>query len=637
MKRALAFFCVLTLLCGCRTDTPQPERLAVSPASLSFDADDPSPLTVEIVCTTDWTVTCDASWCTAGPASGSGDAVVSVSVTQNDGSARSATLSVSAEGCRERTLTVNQAASTRETVTLVQPSPRKWDSVKRGHITYQLLLYSFADSGKDGYGDINGVRKHLDYIDALGAQAIWLSPIHPSPSYHGYDVDDYSAVNSKFGTLQDFKDLVSEAHSKGIKVYLDFVLNHSGVGNAWFKQAISSEDSPYRDYYIFSTDPKADIAAGRIPMIEKGGYDSGQWFDVPGVSGLQYHSHFWTSSFADLNYGAASSCETSPAFKAVCEAADGWIEMGVDGFRLDAVKHIYHDAASDENPTFLRKFYDHCNATFKACGGSGDIYMVGEHLTDASQVAPYYAGLPAMFEFSFWWKLRDAIAAGAGSSFAGAILSLREKYALYRSGAVAATKLTNHDEKRAAAELGKSLEKEKLACAVLMTASGEPYIYQGEELGYWGDQSSGDEYVRTPIKWTREGGAAMSGLSGKVDKQMLSADISVEAQEETEGSLLSFYRAWTQLRNNYPALSDGTMEACSGTDRAVAGWYRTSTDGQRLLVLHNFSGSTVSFDPAGEDLSRAIALNGEASLVTKAGETVLKLGAYSSAIFDVTK
>ena len=162
-------------------------------------------------------------------------------------------------------------------------SPADWDGTKRAAITYQLLVYSFADGDGDGYGDLQGVIDHLDYIDAMGASAIWLSPIHPSSSYHGYDVLDYTAVADEFGDDSTLQDLIDKAHAKGIKIYLDYVLNHSASKHPWFLDAAASEDSEYRDYYIFSDDPQADIAAGNIAMIAmegSSGYDSGQWFSL---------------------------------------------------------------------------------------------------------------------------------------------------------------------------------------------------------------------------------------------------------------------------------------------------------------------------------------------------------------------
>lgn len=631
------------------------------------------------------------------------------------------------------------------------PEPVKVERNGESGISYQLLVYSFADSDGDGCGDFDGIRSKLDYLDAMGVRAIWLSPIHKASSYHGYDVLDYESINPDYGTEADFKTLLSAAHAKGIKIYIDYVLNHTSKDHPWFLDAKKGADSKYRGFYIFSDDPQSDIKAGKIPMIATegaGGYDGGQWFSavggstatqklkftltldasrkpsklavekvdavsnsgsqgtgiylyygeaqmaefyltggstcslsleiesswgvlvrtsktswdggtkygapsganrlsfgtplslsntdaqdilLPGMTTMQYHSHFWTSYFADLNYGAAATCETSDAFKAVCTAADKWINMGVDGFRLDAVKHIYHNASSDENPVFLKKFYDHCNATFKSAGGSGEIYMVGEHLSDASAVAPYYAGLPAFFEFSFWWRLKDAINGGNGANFVSDIQAYRAMYAKYRPDYIEATKLSNHDEDRAGSDLGKSKAKMKLAAAVLLTAAGEPYIYQGEELGYWGTKGSGDEYVRAPIVWVSDATAIADGkLSGKVDKTMLSASISVEKQAADESSVLSVYRRFGVARDSYKALSQGSLDYCASVSSAPAlsAWYRTYQD-QKVLVVHNFSGGGVSASFNSDKLSDIIASNGT---VTVSGTKVL-LGAYSSAVF----
>ena len=167
--------------------------------------------------------------------------------------------------------------------TALTASPDTWDETKRADISYQLLLYSFADSDGDGYGDLNGVTQKLDYLNQLGVKALWLSPIHPCMSYHGYDVTDYTKVNPQLGTESDFDRLVTEAHNRGIKIYLDYVMNHTGTAHPWFTEASSSSESPYRNYYSFSEDPKTDIAAGKIAMITQegaAGYNAAEWFQV---------------------------------------------------------------------------------------------------------------------------------------------------------------------------------------------------------------------------------------------------------------------------------------------------------------------------------------------------------------------
>lgn len=630
------------------------------------------------------------------------------------------------------------------------PGPETPERTGESGISYQMLVYSFADSDGDGCGDFKGIQSKLDYLKEMGVQALWLSPIHEASSYHGYDVLDYSSVNPDYGTEADLKSLLDAAHAKGIKIYLDYVLNHTSKNHPWFLDAKKSADSPYRDYYIFSDNPQADIRDGKIPMIATEGargYDSGQWFSavtgvdgklkvkftlaldnsgkpstlrmdkvdevsnsgsqnsgiwlyygdgslaqfyktgakecslslefesswgvlvrtsttqwdsykygapsgknqlsygtpltlsnsnaqdiiLPGMTTTMYHSHFCTDWFADLNYGPAATCEQSAAFKSVCESADKWIRMGVDGFRLDAVKHIYHNANSDENPTFLKKFYDHCNATFKSVGGKGEFYMVGEQFSDAAEVAPYYKGIPALFEFSFWWRLKDCINSGNGSSFVGTIQSYQKLYSGYRSDYIEATKLSNHDEDRAGSDLGKNVAKMKLAGAVLLTAGGQPYIYQGEELGYWGTKSGGDEYVRTPMMWNANGSSLADGkLGDKIDRAMLTSSISVESQAKDDNSILNVYRKFGVLRDEYKALAKGSFDYCpaAASVNSVSAWYRSYED-QKVLVVHNFSGGNATVNFTSDKLGNAVATNG----TVKVNGTKVTLGAYSSVVF----
>ena len=482
-----------------------------------------------------------------------------------------------------------------------------WDGTKRADITYQLLCYSFADSDADRYGDLKGIEQHLDYIDALGAGAVWLSPVNTCSSYHGYDVTDYYGVEPKIGTEEDLASLIEKAHAKGIKIYLDFVLNHTSKYHPWFKSAQADASSPYRDYYFIYSD-------GSYKCV------FGDWMP-------------------DLNYGSAAQCENSAAFKDLAAAADKWIALGADGFRLDAVKHIYDDASSDENPTFLKKFYDHCNATYHSLGRSGDIYMIGEVWEEAETVAPYYKGLPAYFEFSFWNRLQWAVNNGTGRYFCKDIKSYEPLYAKYRSGYVKGTKLSNHDEDRTGSVLGKSADKEKLAAAVLLTSPGSPYIYQGEELGFYGTKSSGDEYVRGPIKWDATSSAATGALGGKVIADNISSAMSVESQSADSNSILNFYREWARLRNAFPALGQGEMSAhqtyndSNSEYGSIAAWYM-STSTQKVLVVHNFGSEPVGVSFGATDkLDRAIAVNGEITRAVKGSKTVLTMPAYSSAVF----
>ncbi len=771
MKRFIFFLAALAALVSCseKEETVTKKTFKLNPETVTISISGGSATTELTSAVGSWTLTQEsgADWCSASPTSGISGGTITVTADSNvGGEERTAVFTLTPGNLSKADpITLTAVQSGDETMAgfdgedlVVSVS---WDGEKRAAISYQALVYSFNDSGSDGIGDIAGITAKLDYLDELGVSAIWLSPIHPSTSYHGYDVEDYAAVNPDLGTESDLQTLINTAAQHDIKIYLDYVLNHSSTSHPWFEDVkVNGLDSEYADYYVLSYDPASDIAAGNLAQIAtegSNGYDSGQWYSTANNAGaegiykftlnwtgsnptitvteatedqitgenttsgsndkylyygdgvclrffetstniyelvidfasswgflirtsntswstgtkygaasnsdivtlgkaltlypstssfdpvniqftvaLMYHSHFWTGSFADLNYGEASSCASSPAFIAVCEAADKWVNMGVGGFRLDAVKHIYHNADSDSNPTFLAAFYDRMNESYHSAGHTDDIYMVGEQLSEYGSVAPYYKGLPAFFEFSFWYRLKWALNAGTGRYFADNILSYQPYYAAYRSDYIEATKLSNHDEARTGSELGKDLNLMKLAGAVLLTSGGEPYVYQGEELGYWGVQDNGDEYVRTPIMWDKAGSkVASSYLDGKVDSSMLTASISVEAQEATDDSILNVYRYFGQLRNASEALAEGTMELhptynSSNADfSAIACWYMTS-DNDKALVIHNF-GSESLILTLDDDLSNPIGVHGTVRL---SGSQVL-VGPYASVVFDV--
>jgi len=602
---------------------------------------------------------------------------------------------------------------------------------KLSGITYQLNVYSFADSDGDGWGDIRGITQHLDYLDSLGATALWLSPIHEAMSYHGYNVNDYYSVSARLGTEDDLKDLIAKAKSKDIAIYLDFVLNHSGKDNGWFKAATADPSSKYHDYYVFSDQSgesttggmgnwytvssgnigydgllhfKLDVSNASQPKLtvtqatgsaQSGNTDTSvKWFiyennairmyktgdniyeitlhikndwgvlvkddatewgdhkwgaraddkvvefgkpktlvkgdaakDITfGGSSIQYWASF-DASMPDLYYGPYAKASESEAFKDLANAADKWINMGVAGLRLDAVIWIYQNNTA-ANVSFLKQWYNRCNSTWKARGGSGEFYMVGEAWCDnAEQMAPYYEGLPSNFNFYYGYTLKDRIGKGKGDDFASTVNYFQNLFRGYRSDYIDAIFLTNHDQDRIASDLGRSEAKEKLAAALLLTSPGKPYIYQGEELGYWGTKSKGDEYVRTPIKWTRGGSVPSSALNGKVDNSMLSENISVEAQEQSTSSVLRVYRDFAQARNAWKALAKGQIEPMSSPNAAVALW-KMSYEGQTILVAHNFSGSAVMVSPSGCTTDKLIVSNGT---VSAAGGSIA-LGPYASAV-----
>ena len=759
MKRFayLLLACTLVLAgCGKKSATPEvKDSLSLNPETVKFTAAAVTSQSVSVQSNVAWTVSGGDSWLTYSPSQGTGNQMLKLEAKPNVGkTSRQTTLTVKA-GSLSKTLTVTQDADDSNPVT---PSPKAWDKEKRGSMTYQLLVYSFADSDGDGVGDFKGIENKLDYLESLGATGLWLSPVHPSDSYHGYDVDDYYSLNPKFasGTHSseqaeaDFKSLLNAAHAKNIKIYLDYVLNHSGKGNAWFQEALADPSSKYRDYYFFSSNPSADYS--KFPMLKGTTYQAGEWkqavggsakltitkttedvvtgsaawhlwlwrtgqdgkevkfvdkgdgtyylvADLDGSFGVLVKKNNWDVKFGaqagqttltvdqplnmvtngqnisfsgsgryrielseintetlyymgafsdwmpDLNYGDLSKVTENACFQDLAASADKWIQMGVDGLRLDAVKHIcggigsYNNTA---NQTFLKAWYDRCNATYKAAGHTDDIFMVGEAWDSHNVEKDYYKGINSCFEFGYWPLLYKALTNLDISSYVSTVNGFLRDHKAVRPDAVTSLFLTNHDhssqtgdgEVRAADDLGKNLAKEKQAAAILLTTPGKPFVYQGEELGYWGNSKNrGDEYLRAPIVWDSAAKEiAKNGVNGKVDNSMLTGTISVETQSKDANSLLTVYKTFGVLRNTYPALAEGTMDAGPSTgDKAVAAWYMTATDGSKMLVIHNVSTSSKTLTLS-DSLSKPVALLGTA---TTSGGKLLTLGANSSVVFEL--
>ena len=753
MKRSGFILATLLLLVfSCKEKNkiqPESPTLTVSTTELSFTADDKSNKLFQITTTEQWTAKASESWIHLDKTSGSSSSSITVSVETNEGTNdRTGTISVT--GAQSATVKVTQAGSDIRTL---EPIASAFDGKKRSSTTYQLLIYSFADSDGDGIGDFKGIQNRLDYLDGLGVTALWLSPAHPSSSYHSYDVNDYYSINTLYGGEDAFKALIEAAHAKGIKIYMDYVLNHSGKDNKWFKEALADPSSPYRDYYFFSSNPSVDYKS--FPMLKGTTYNAGEWkmvtsgspkltvkktdeavktgnsnwnlwlwktgsegealrfvdngdgsyylvADISGSVGMLvrkymnwdngskfgsksddgkitegkamdlapeggdmnfsgsgryrieltdvstetlYYMGCFSDWMPDLNYGDLSDVENNACFKDLAASADKWINLGVDGFRLDAVKHICGGISSynmNSNITLLSKWYEHCNATYKAAGHSDNIFMVAEEWDGHGTEKQYYKALTSCFEFDYWPNLRSAVNGSAGN-YVATVSGFINDHKAQRSDAVTSIFMTNHDKSsvkknsdgagvyRAADDLDRDIVKEKQAAAMILTTGGKPFIYQGEELGYWGDATGGDEYIRTPIMWDKAGkDCAKKGVNNKVDNNMLKSSISVEAQDGDVNSLLNVYKTWSRVRNTYSALAEGTMSASPLNGGAVASWYMTSSDGQKMLVIHNCGNAEKKLDVS-DSISKPVAILG----TVKADRNTLIVSGHSSIVFDL--
>jgi len=447
---------------------------------------------------------------------------------------------------------------------------------------YEVFVWSYADSDGDGIGDLEGLTGKLDYIRSLGCTGIWLMPVMPSPSYHKYDVTDYYAIDPQYGTWEDFRALLSEAHDRGIRVILDLPVNHTSSEHPWFLSASEGPDAPYRDYYNWSDAP-------RDGYTER----NGAW----------YESRF-VDSMPDLNLD-------NPDVRAEIEKIlRFWLEdAGVDGFRMDAVTS-YYTGNLEENQEFLTWLGD------TAHGIRPDCYLVGEAWDSLSAIARYAeSSLDSFFLFpasqSEGWIARVL----SRRNGAGAALGnyLEELEAALPENTIPAPFLENHDTGRAVGFTGRQDPvKTKMAGGLLCAMPGSVFIYYGQEIGMAG--SGEDPNKRIGMLWTtpEETTSPPPGVT-----RLEYAYPSVSEQEEDPASLLRYYRAALTLRNKYPAIARGKSEILPCEDASLCLCVRTWEEASVLLAV-NPSRGEASCPLSGWALADTL-LTGEAEVALEDG------------------
>jgi glycosidase len=440
-------------------------------------------------------------------------------------------------------------------------------------VYYEIFVRSFADSNGDGVGDLDGITARLDYLKWLGVSGLWLTPIHPSPSYHGYDVINYFAINPQFGTMADFHRLLREAHARGIKVLIDMVLNHTSDRNPWFQQALDPSN-PYHDWYTWAG-KGTDVAA----LSSLG---SPAWHPRDG----QYYLGDFSGDMPDLNYD-------SPAVRReMIKVGRFWLAQGVDGLRLDATTQIYVDFASDvgsaraidKNIAWWQQYH----AALRAADPG--VFLLGEvPARTEAQAAPYYAALNSVFDFPLAQVLVTAAARetspNLGSYVSRAWRSFRQQA---RGPIVDSAFIGNHDRDRVIDQLHGNMSHMRMAAAMLLTIPGDLFIYYGEEIGMHGRKP--DESIREPMRWDhsprRPGETRWEAAPDNA-----APDLSVAAERADPQSLLYFYRRLIHWRSELTALRDGDIAAYPADGGAISAYTRTD-DAQRLLVIHNLSRTT---------------------------------------------
>ncbi|HEV8497891.1 MAG TPA: alpha-amylase family glycosyl hydrolase [Gemmatimonadaceae bacterium] len=476
---------------------------------------------------------------------------------------------------------------------------------KRGAVCYEVFVRSFYDSDGDGIGDLNGLTQKLDYINNgdstsqrdLGARCIWLMPVVASPSYHGYDATNYYRVNPQYGSNDDFKRFIAAAHRRGIHVLVDMVLNHVSNEHPMFKDALLNPSSPYRDWFRWSaTDPKT-----------KGPWGQEVWHRSP-IRNEYYYGIFW-EGMPDLNY-------MNPAVRDEAKKiARFWLqEMGVDGFRLDAVPYLVEEgdqlAGTPGTHAELREYASYVRQIAPRS------FTVGEVWDSVGAMLPYYPDqLDSYFAFELSDAVIDAVRNGSATKLLGGYMRLQAALPADRWSPF----LRNHDQTRTLTALGGDIQRARMAATLLLTLPGFPFVYYGEEVGMTGDKP--DPRLRTPMHWSR---GAAAGFTRGLPWEPLQHDsltANVAAQDRDANSLLNLYRRLIHLRSAQSALAVGELVPLDASSEAVAAYVRR--DGRHaVLVVANLgtgtlNGITVASSanalPAGQYTLRSLLGGGTAS------------------------
>ena len=519
-------------------------------------------------------------------------------------------------------------------------------------IIYQIYPRSFQDSNADGIGDLAGIVQHLDYLRELGIDGIWLSPINPSPDVDfGYDVSDYHTIDPKFGNLQDFDRLLTEAHKRGIHIILDLVLNHTSDQHRWFQESRLSRSNPYHDWYIW-----------RNPA--PGGGAPNNWRSMFGGPGWefdeklgQYYFHMFNKHQPDLNW------RNPDVRSAMLDIFRYWLDKGVDGFRLDVFNAWYKEANLRDNPRLpgihRRPFesYDHIYDVSqpemipalqdirKILDSYPDRYVVGEtFLADSAQARTYIGSdrLHAGFDYGY-----------ANTPFSARAFGKAIQYwdGLHGDQAWPNYFLNNHDTPRSSTRYAGANDdaRLKLLAAMHLTVRGTPYLYYGEEIGmrdislsrgqiqdpvgkrYW-PFDKGRDGCRSPMQWDSRPFAGFSPSQPWLPVHPNYKVRNVVNQASAPASLLNFYKSLIALRREHSALHAGKLSLIDVGDDALL-VYKRFTEDETMLVVLNFSKGLRSYSlPIDEYNNWDLIFTGNEPLTSQMTDSTLNLPAYGVAI-----
>jgi len=472
-------------------------------------------------------------------------------------------------------------------------------------VIYQVYPRSFQDSNDDGIGDLRGITRRLEYLQWLGVDAVWISPIYPSPmADFGYDVSDYTAIDPIFGNLDDFDEMLERAHGLGLRVILDFVPNHTSEAHPWFVEARSSRDNPKRDWYIWR-DPAPD---GGPPNNWRSQFGGSAW-EYDEKTG-QYYYHAFLKQQPDLNW------RNPEVQRAMMDVLRFWLDRGVDGFRVDVIWHLVKDVEFRDNPPNPRYGpergpYEEYLATYttdrpevheiiammrRVVDSYGERMLVGEIYLPIERLMVYYGarggeGLHLPFNFQLIELPWDARAIAE---------AVKEYEASLPAHGWPNWVLGNHDKPRIVSRVGRA--QARIAAMLLLTLRGTPTIYYGDEVGMHNVPIPADRVCdpyeknvpglglgrdpqRTPMQWDAGENAGFTRGEPWLPLPDDHREVNVAVQRDDPRSMLTLYRRLLALRRDEPALAVGCWAPLAAGGRIVA--YRREWDERRFAIVLN--------------------------------------------------
>lgn len=483
-------------------------------------------------------------------------------------------------------------------------------------VWYEIFVYSFCDSDGDGIGDLQGVISKLDYLQELGITGIWLMPIHPSESYHKYDVDDYYAIDPDYGTMDDFEQLLAACDERGIKVIMDLVLNHTSNEHTWFQTAAE---------YVKSLPEGAEPDASECPYVDYYFFSREKMSGAQTLGGGWYYEGQFDSNMPDLNWGNEALREDIRDIMAF------WLDKGVAGFRLDAAKEFY-SGTTTMNIEVLSWIQQ------TATSIDPDCYLVAEVWDSFSTITQFYeSGITSIFNYAFGDTdgkiikvLRGAGKESVVSTYATALETADSGYSGSNPNYIDAPFLSNHDVGRIAGFVSQDECKTKLAGAMNVLMGGSAFIYYGEEIGMVG--SGNDPSKRAPMYWNA---ARDDGTTDPPPGCTLPEEYpfgSLEEQVDDDASIYNYYRQAIAIRNALPVISHGTVTAETALNVGCVSAQRKTWEDQSCIILFNINTEAADVDlSAYADWTLAAALSADGGEVALDG-TTLHMPAYGTAV-----